>query len=110
MSSDKEFQKVCEVFTKIILQRKPLSLSSDKEFQKLYEEFTKIFLRRFPSLKQLVSSSPTRWSEGDVPLAQRGVRLSPRRFPVTLPICASLDPRHSLPVLFLNIYKKYYNT
>jgi len=31
---------------------------------------------RFPSLREIVSSSPDGWSESDVPLAQRGVRVS----------------------------------
>lgn len=35
-----------------------------------------IDLARFPSLGEIVSSAPGGWSESDVPLAQRGVRVS----------------------------------
>jgi len=35
-----------------------------------------IDLARFPSLEKIVSSAPDTWSDSNVPLAQRGVRLS----------------------------------
>jgi hypothetical protein len=35
-----------------------------------------IDLARFPSLREIVSSQPDGWSDNDVPLARRGVRVS----------------------------------